>query len=199
MPAAAATLPTTEAVEQQKAAAGAIGTQFSDFRKPRMAARRKVVIGSLTGAGALILAVVMVAFSGTYKSFGVEELTRAPVDNYQAEGTISQVFALGSQNTNAQREAVTRELTGKVVNWTLPVYEVNRSGDTFTIQTQQRNGVFGSGNELVGTFVTVIPQSTEEKSYLELLRTGEGSLPFRVERDNLNSRRQLRRGEPANA
>jgi hypothetical protein len=58
------------------------------------------------------------------------------------------MFKMGSDNTDLQRDAKEKELTGKVVEWKVEVYEVSASGDScYKIQT--------SGTDThPGTFIT---------------------------------------------
>ena len=55
---------------------------------------------------------------------------------------------------------------GKIVQWTLKVQEVSKWGAYYRIQT------LGS-DSVVGTFVSIYPQSNEESSYIESLKTGD--------------------------
>ena len=70
-----------------------------------------------------------------------------------------------SKHTDIQRENKEKEITGKIVQWSLPVYEVNKPNDKYyRIQT--------SGSNHVGTFVKIYPRNNEEKQYIEELQTG---------------------------
>jgi hypothetical protein len=95
----------------------------------------------------------------------IASLPSASPSSLSPTGDLAAKFGMMSKNTDIQRENAEREITGEIVQWTLKVYEVSKSGDYYRIQT--------SSSDAVGTFVSVYPQSNEESSYIESLKTGD--------------------------
>lgn len=141
-------------------------------------ARGRFMKPALIGAAGVLCLLVLVGvvgmnLGGASKTSEADVLSAAPESDYRPEGVISEVFALGSRNTNLQRESAQKELTGQVINWSLPVYEVSRSGNNFKVQTQAKTRVGNFGTDLVGTFVIVTPRSDDERRMLASLQTGD--------------------------
>jgi len=61
-------------------------------------------------------------------------LENAPVDDLRADGELAEIFAIGSKNTDLQRERKLKSITGKIVQWRLPVYEVSLDGELYKVQ-----------------------------------------------------------------
>lgn len=93
------------------------------------------------------------------------ELATTPPAQLSPTGELAAMFNLMSENTDLQRENKLKEITGKVVEWTLPVYEVAKEGDVYKIQT--------ASNDTVGTFVYVSPRNDADKTIIEALKTGD--------------------------
>jgi hypothetical protein len=97
----------------------------------------------------------------------LEQLAKAPVSDISPHGELAQIFVPLSKYTNIQRENKEKEITGKVVQWKLKVYEVSKpSEDKYKIQTW-------TDSETVGTFVHVQARNAQEKSFLESLKTDD--------------------------
>lgn len=94
------------------------------------------------------------------------QILQTPSSNISAEN-LYHVFALGSSATDLQRDELTKEVTGKVIDWYLPVYEVRKSDDnTYRIQTS-------SDGKVVGTFITIKYPTETEIQYINSLKTGD--------------------------
>lgn len=128
--------------------------------------------GSVTALVVAVVAIGSLAPSRP-KSDPIADLAAAQASRLQAEGELSELFALGSKNTNLQRENKLREIKGQVVEWTLPVYEVHRSGDGYKIQTKTKVRVGSFGTDLIGTFIRITPRSDEEMRQIEALKTDD--------------------------
>ena len=103
----------------------------------------------------------------------IKELALAQEDvSLQPDGELAAMFDIGSDYTDLQRDNKEKELKGKVVVWTLPVYEVSKSGSHYKIQTSSKTGLVG-GQPFVGTFVKLTAQSPEEETFLANLKTGD--------------------------
>jgi hypothetical protein len=95
----------------------------------------------------------------------LDSIEKSEAANISPSGQISEIFSIGSENTDIQRENMEKEINGKIVQWTLPVYEVKkREENIYRITT--------SGTGYVGTFVTLHARNSQESSYIESLKTG---------------------------
>jgi len=89
------------------------------------------------------------------------------VSDISPHGELAEIFLPMSKHTDIQRENKEKEITGKVVQWELKVYEVDKlSEDKYKIQTQ-------TDSETLGTFVYVQVRNAQEKSFLESLKTDD--------------------------
>jgi hypothetical protein len=71
-----------------------------------------------------------------------------------------------SDHTDIQRENKEKEITGTIVRWSLPIFDVTKSGKNYRIQTKSSSGS-------VGTFVTLTPRDDSERSHIEGLTEGD--------------------------
>ncbi len=76
------------------------------------------------------------------------------------------IFNLESQYSDIQREKKEKEITGQVVEWTVPVFVVKKRGDGYRIMT-------ATSSESVGAFVTVTPRDKDEFTFLASLKEGD--------------------------
>lgn len=95
----------------------------------------------------------------------IASLKSASPSSLSPTGDLEAKFGVMSEYTDIQRDNAEKEITGKIVQWTLEVYEVSKQSDYYRIQT--------SGSNTVGTFVSLYPQSDDESSYIESLKTGD--------------------------
>ena len=128
------------------------------------------------GAGAFIIAIIAVGIYGgknsTPKADPLAELEKAQPSALAPNGELAEIFALGSDHTDLQRENKFKEIQGSVIAWRLPVYEVSRSGEDYKIQTQSELGI-GSAEALIGAFVYVTPRNNNDRQIIESLKTGD--------------------------
>ena len=96
----------------------------------------------------------------------LDELAAATPSSIRPDGELVELFSFGSKNTDIQRENALKDLKGQVVAWRLPVFEVKRRGDNYSVQTS-------STRDYVGTFVTITPRNEDERRYIEGLTTGQ--------------------------
>ncbi len=101
------------------------------------------------------------------------ELADAEPSALQPEGELSDLFAIGSKNTALQRDNKLKKIKGQVVLWTLPVYEVSRSGDVYKVQTKTNVRIGSFGKDLLGAFVYISARSEEERRQIEALKTDD--------------------------
>lgn len=104
-------------------------------------------------------------------------LESAPASNLKPSGDLAEIFALGSDFTQLQREITVNEIKGKVVEWRLPVYEVSKVGDIYRIQTSPGSGVLGSepgsASGFVRTFVYISLRKDDDRLKIEAIKTGD--------------------------
>lgn len=111
------------------------------------------------------------ATSGAPKAEALATLVAAQPSALRPDGELAEMFLLGSNNTDIQRENKLKEITGQVVQWQLPVFEVSRHGDGYKVQTSQSSeGLLGQA--LVGTFIYLTPRDDKERQTIEALKTG---------------------------
>ncbi|HSY27126.1 MAG TPA: hypothetical protein VK832_06465 [Burkholderiaceae bacterium] len=111
------------------------------------------------------------ATSGPPKAEALATLVAAQPSALRPDGELAEMFLLGSNNTDIQRENKLKEITGQVVQWQLPVFEVSRHGDGYKVQTSQSSeGLLGQA--LVGTFIYIAPRDDKERQTIEALKTG---------------------------
>lgn len=97
----------------------------------------------------------------------VATLANKSPSDLSPKAKLNAAFTYNSKYTDIQRENLEKEITGQVVQWRLPVYEVNKSRDgVYRIQTDSKYGD-------VGTFVTLYTQSEQEVNAVESLTTGK--------------------------
>jgi uncharacterized protein YecT (DUF1311 family) len=127
---------------------------------------------------AIIIAVIFFAlvFYGMVSKISddsaVQDLQSATVSTLSPTGELAEIFAFGTDYTDIQRENKLKEIKGSVVVWQLPVYEVKRDGENYSIQTQNPK-TFGQGEAMVPAIITLMPQSDEDKAHIESLKTGD--------------------------
>ena len=122
--------------------------------------------------GILIIGVLGMIFSPSKEEEAqqlaayLQGISEAQAENINPAGKISDAFSLGSQYTDIQRENMIKEIKGKIVHWTLPVYEVDKRKDgIYRIQTK-------SGTRYVGTFINLYARNADEVKFIESLKTG---------------------------
>ena len=92
---------------------------------------------------------------------------QAPNTSLASDGELKDIFAMGSDNTDLQREEKEKEIKGEVVQWTLPVYEVDKLAEgKFKIQT-------ASGKGHVATFCYINADADDEIAKISALKTGD--------------------------
>ena len=85
--------------------------------------------------------------------------------NIEPTGELAAIYEFGGNSTDIQRDNKLAEIKGKVVAWSLVVYEVKKHDDGYRIQTS------GNGN-VVGTFINLSVRNDQERSLIEGLKTG---------------------------
>lgn len=94
-----------------------------------------------------------------------EKLKTESASDIKPTGKLYDLYKMGSDNTDLQRKRMEKKIIGKVVIWKLKVYEVDlHTENIYKIQT--------SGESSVSSFAYILPESDEERDYIEELKTG---------------------------
>ena len=118
------------------------------------------------------------AFSGMEKKKKdqLKVLETAPPSNLSPTGELAKIFNLASTHTDLQRENKEKEIKGQVVQWELTVYDVEKSGDDYKVQTKTEiNGAsqFTGVRENVAAFVTITARNERELAIITGLKEGD--------------------------
>jgi len=107
-----------------------------------------------------------------YKPNPIDQLELSESSTLQPNGELAEIFRFGSDFTDLQRQLKLKEISGKVVVWHLPVYEVKQSGANYIIQTSSSFRGERLGEELIGTFLHITPRSEDDRRLIERIKTG---------------------------
>lgn len=102
----------------------------------------------------------------------IEGIANAQSANISPTGELARIFKLDSKHTDIQREKAEKKIIGQVIQWALPVYEVNKRSKGYRIQTSGAQAIMG-GTPRVGAFITIYPMNEQESSYIENLKTDD--------------------------
>ncbi len=132
----------------------------------------------VAGGGVLVIGLLAVGGQKTDHSNTdpIDGLVRAEPSELSPYGELAELFTIGSKNTDLQRENKLKEITGKVVQWKLPVYEVARSGKGYKVQTKRSSDEGMFDQNLLGTLVYITPRNDAESKIIEALKTGDAIL-----------------------
>lgn len=124
----------------------------------------------ITLAGIVILSVALMPSTEEQQASlaaSLKEIETAEPSDLSPRGEIAAIFNLVSQHTDIQRDNKEKEIKGKIIQWTLPVFEVRKQKDgVYRITTT-------GGGDTVGTFITVHTRNDAEKANVEGLKTGD--------------------------
>jgi len=136
----------------------------------------------IIGITLLVIVAVVLSPSGEEKAqellATLDEIADSQAADISPTGRLAELFSFGSDFTDIQRERATEEITGKIVQWTLPVYEVSQRGESYRVKTSAEQTFMGVGTPMVGAFITVYPRNDNERTYIENLKTGD-SIAFK--------------------
>ena len=120
----------------------------------------------------IILGVVVIAIASAILNPGktleerLQETRDAQASDLSPGGELSQMFSVMGDYTDIQRDNKEKEITGQIVQWTLQVFDVNKSSEgKYRVQT--------SGSKTVGAFVDIYTTSPKEKQQIEALQSGD--------------------------
>ena len=133
-------------------------------------------LGILTVGGCLFLGGAAISGMAKQKADQLKALENAPSSELSPTGELAAMFNLMSKHTDLQRDNKEKEIKGKVVEWTLALYEVHKLGDDYKIQTKTNlNGVsqFTGVREEVAAFVVTTPRNKNDQAFIEALKGGD--------------------------
>jgi len=121
----------------------------------------------LIGLIGLIIIGVALAPSSEDIKLKLDTLASSQASELSSTGDLKDIFSFGSDYTDLQRDSKEKEILGSIVEWSLPVYEVTKSNDSYIIQTQT------ALESVVGTFIYLTPRNETDKNFIESVKTGE--------------------------
>ncbi len=131
-------------------------------QKLRMGLFKKMLVG-LVGVIVLVKVLSPSAEEQAAKAQKeIKEIEAAQVNGPSAS-ELAPLFNPMSEHTDIQRENKEKEITGKIVEWTVPVYDVEKRGDGYRVQAS-------TTSRSVGAFITVTPRNDEESAIIEALK-----------------------------
>lgn len=99
----------------------------------------------------------------------IENIEKATISKYSPQGKLYEMFKMPSEYTDLQRQNILKEVKGKYVVWTLPVYEIHeRENNKFDISTS-----LDSERKIVGCDIVLIARNEQDKNILGSLKTGD--------------------------
>jgi len=99
----------------------------------------------------------------------LNEMAQSSPSELSSSGDIAAIFSILSDHTDIQRENLEEGITGKIVQWTLQVYDVNQIDPDERSYTVQTSSALGN----VGAFVTLYARNDAEAAYIENLKTDD--------------------------
>jgi len=130
----------------------------------------------IIGIIALVIIVVVMSPSEEKKAkeltATLDRIAESQAADISPTGELAAAFKLGSKYTDLQRDKIEKQITGKIVQWTLPVFEVNKRSAGYRVQTSGAQAIMG-GAPMVGAFITIYSRNENERSFIENLKTGE--------------------------
>jgi len=86
---------------------------------------------------------------------------------------VSEVFALGSDFTDLQRDLLGKELIGSVVEWRLKVYEVEFKEGLYKVTSQQLPIKSKQAVPLLRASVLIVPSSDNDHDLMRKVKTND--------------------------
>ncbi len=105
------------------------------------------------------------------------ELVDAKISSVTPE-QVSEVFSLGSDSTDLQRDILIKELVGSVVEWDVKVYEVDYVDDVYKISSQPFPVKSKEAISMMRASIALSPSSDKDNEFLRKVKTN-GSIRIR--------------------
>jgi hypothetical protein len=103
----------------------------------------------------------------------LSELNTDDVNPIQLEGEFSEIFMLGSDYTDLQREKTANKVVGTNVIWDLPVYEVSLTDGVYKVVTQSGLMTGDANRKLLNATVFIYPQNDDDRQTMDALKTND--------------------------
>ena len=100
---------------------------------------------------------------------------------------VSEVFLIGSTSTDLQRDKMRRELIGKTIEWTIPIYEISAKDNGVYLVTTESNF---SGKSHLTAWVFITARDDHEREYLSALKSND-NISFKGILSDINLRLML--------
>ena len=100
------------------------------------------------------------------------EIASAQVNPVTPE-QVSEIFALGSDFTDLQRDLLNKELIGSVVEWRLKVYEVEFEQGLYKVTSQQLPIKSKQAVPLLRAAVLIVPSSDNDHDLMRKVKTND--------------------------
>lgn len=134
---------------------------------------QKLKMGFLMKLGILIVVVIaaVTVFSMSDEEIQdkVTEVQNTPPASLSSSGELASMFSMISDSTDIQRDNKAEEIVGQVVEWSLPVFDVdvqNAEKNVYRVQTN-------SSSQNVGAFIDIHARDDDEAAEIEALNPGE--------------------------
>lgn len=88
-------------------------------------------------------------------------------------GQVAEVFALGSEFTELQRDILRKELVGSVVEWEIPVYEVSYEEGVYKVTTLTFGAGSGQAVNMLRAVVFIYPSGDMDHTVLRKVKTND--------------------------
>jgi hypothetical protein len=131
-----------------------------------------VLVSALILGGCVLLGGAAIAGGAKKEEEKLKALETATPSDLKPTGDLADFFNLNSDHTDLQRDNKENEIKGKIVDWTLTVFEIQKSGKSYRIQTKSNINFGGQAGE-VASFVEINARDQNDISYIENLKTGD--------------------------
>ena len=88
------------------------------------------------------------------------------ISRLSPRGELAAMFNLMSDHTDVQRKETLKRIKGQMVQWRLPLWEIQQSDSKYVI-------TIPSENDRVGCEVHIYPQNEQDKEYLLSIKTND--------------------------
>ena len=126
---------------------------------------------------ALSFVVMIVGCGGPTESPESTEALLQQITSGQANAVslseVAEILALGGKSTDVQREQLTKDLVGSVVEWKIQVYDISVSDDVYNVVSQPLPAQDPDAYNLLHVLATVVPKSEHDHSVLRSAKTGD--------------------------
>lgn len=100
--------------------------------------------------------------------YGAQLLANAQPEDLVAD--LAKAFWFGGGSTDLQRENAQEKIKGKIIQWSLLVFNIRRSeGDMYKVETKFQT----EGHDAVDTSVTITPRHERDRQFLASLKIGD--------------------------